>query len=53
MDASDTTVISNQADEEILSYTVSDQELEAAADTERGCHLTLGITFTPDLLTCC
>jgi hypothetical protein len=40
----------DQADEEILTYTVSDEELEAAAGTERG-----GLTrfHTPYMTECC
>jgi hypothetical protein len=36
MDHSSETANLDQTDEEILSYTVSDEELEAAGDTERG-----------------
>jgi hypothetical protein len=36
MDNSITTGTLDQADEDILSYTVSDEALEAAAGTERG-----------------
>jgi hypothetical protein len=35
-DTSTTTATLDQADEEILTYTVSDEALEAAAGTERG-----------------
>jgi hypothetical protein len=35
-DSSNTTAALDQADEEILTYTVSDEALEAAAGTERG-----------------
>jgi hypothetical protein len=36
MDNSTTTGTLDQADEDILTYTVSDEALEAAAGTERG-----------------
>jgi hypothetical protein len=39
-DSSNTTAGLDQADEEILTYTVTDEALEAAADTERGDHWT-------------
>jgi hypothetical protein len=35
-DDNNTALDPNQIDEEILTYTVSDEELEAAARTERG-----------------
>jgi hypothetical protein len=35
-DPSTTTATLDQADEDILTYTVSDEALEAAAGTERG-----------------
>jgi hypothetical protein len=51
-DSSNTTAELDQADEEILAYTVSDEALEAAAGTERGANYT-----QPPLLTrhgvCC
>jgi hypothetical protein len=37
-DSSNTAAGLDQADEEILTYTVSDETLEAAAGTERGVH---------------
>jgi hypothetical protein len=39
---SHTTTDLDQADEEILTYTVSDEALEAAAVSERGVSLSLG-----------
>jgi hypothetical protein len=39
-DSSTTTTDLDQADEEILTYTVSDEALEAAARTERGARPT-------------
>jgi hypothetical protein len=36
----------NQTDEDILTYTVSDEALEAAASTERGVALTYNIRVT-------
>jgi hypothetical protein len=36
----------NQTDEDILTYTVSDQALEPAASTERGVALTYNIRVT-------
>jgi hypothetical protein len=47
-DTSSTTATLDQADEEILTTTVSDETLEAAAGTERGgnfLHPTLSSTF--------
>jgi hypothetical protein len=40
-DSSNTTTDLDQADEEILTYTVSDEALEAAAGTERGAAVSL------------
>jgi hypothetical protein len=39
-DSNNTTAGLDQADEDILSYTVSDEALEAAAGTEGGPHPT-------------
>ena len=41
MDQHDRAIDLDQADEEILSYTVSDDALEAAAGTERGRYIPL------------
>jgi len=38
----------DQADEDILSYTVSDEALEAAAGTERGAFRLNSVTWTCD-----
>jgi hypothetical protein len=45
----------DQADEEILTYTVSDEELEAAAGTEgAGAGATLGsVSLNPKAQFCC
>jgi hypothetical protein len=53
IDDHNTTTGTLEADEDILTYTVSDEALEAAADTEGGYHLTLAITFSPNPLACC
>jgi hypothetical protein len=43
----------DQADEEIITYTVSDEELEAAAGTE-GAGATLGsVSLNPKAQFCC
>jgi hypothetical protein len=41
MDDTSNTTANDQADEDTLTYTVSDEELEAAAGTEGGPHSTL------------
>ena len=48
----DETTNLDQADEEILTYTVSDEALEAAAGTERGVNTQVWCTgsFSPE---CC
>jgi hypothetical protein len=38
-DTSTTTADLDQAEEDIFTYDVSDEALEAAADTERGCNV--------------
>jgi hypothetical protein len=45
----DDTAALDQADEEILTYTVSDEALEATAGTERGANTITAGTF----LNCC
>jgi hypothetical protein len=49
-DSSNTAAGLDRADEDILSYTVSDEALEAAAGTERGASATRTVTRLDD---CC
>jgi hypothetical protein len=48
-----TSDILDQADEEILTYTVSDEALEAASDTERGVNKLFTDPTSKLLLPCC
>jgi hypothetical protein len=50
--SSTTTANLNQADEDILTYTVSDEALEAAAGTEKGAG-TNSFRDQPLPITCC
>ena len=43
----------DQADEDILTYTVSDEALEAAAGTERGEHITEQFSGLIEATRCC
>jgi hypothetical protein len=44
----------DQADEEVLTYTISDEAIEAAADTEKGRPVaTIGLTWIGNLSWCC
>jgi hypothetical protein len=52
-DSSNTTAGLDQADEDILSYTVSDEALEAAAGTERGPNTDFPSTRLGPLHPCC
>jgi hypothetical protein len=53
-DTSTTTATLDQAEEEILTYTVSDEALEAAAGPERGDTVVLNLTqIASSTLLCC
>jgi hypothetical protein len=52
-DPNTTTGAPDEAEEDILTDTVADETLESAADTAEGYHLTLAITFSPNILACC
>ena len=52
-DPNTTTGARDEAEEDILTDTVADETLELAADTAEGYHLTLAITFSPNILACC
>ena len=55
-DANNTAIDAIQIDEDILTYTVSDEALEVAAGTERGAPKAYRAPFTPTRLTiddCC
>jgi hypothetical protein len=52
-DPNTTTGARDEAEEDILTDTVADETLESAADTAEGYHLTLAITFSPNILACC
>jgi hypothetical protein len=49
----DTTTDLDQADEDILTYTVSDEALEAAAGTEKGRYYTAHSMVMPVGGPCC
>jgi hypothetical protein len=50
-DSSTTTTDLDQTDEDILTYTVSDEALEVAAGAERGAPKAHRVPFTPTRLT--
>jgi hypothetical protein len=55
-DDNNTAIDAIQIDEDILTYTVSDEALEGAAGTERGAPKAYRVPFTPTRLTiddCC
>ena len=49
----DQTTNLDQADEDNLSYTVFDEELEASAGTERGEHITQQFSGLIEATRCC
>jgi hypothetical protein len=51
--SSTTTATLDQSDEEILTYTVSDEALEVAAGTERGGNSSFALTQYSPAYPCC